>query len=171
MGTIAEKLRHLAETKTAIKNAIAAKGVAVSERDTFRSYATKIGQIKDEGKSTLLEIPNPQETSEIYFKVEIPNGGGYINFTFTDFDWTYSISSDGVSWSAPIECIAENFEKIIFRESEYPLRQALVKVVSKGAYEPRYLNVNLGVGTYVCIPTEYTFIDWYRDASATPMTN
>lgn len=45
MGTIAEKLTYLDGTKTAIKNAIIAKGVSVGENDTFRSYATKIGNI------------------------------------------------------------------------------------------------------------------------------
>ena len=45
MGTIAEKLTYLNNTKTAIKNAVIAKGVSVSDTDTFRSYADKIGQI------------------------------------------------------------------------------------------------------------------------------
>lgn len=45
MGTIAEKLTYLNDTKTAIKNAVVAKGVSVSDTDTFRSYADKIGQI------------------------------------------------------------------------------------------------------------------------------
>ena len=45
MGTVAEKLTYLGETKTAIKNAISSKGVSISDSDTFRSYADKIGQI------------------------------------------------------------------------------------------------------------------------------
>ena len=45
MGTIADKLNYLNTTKTNIKNAIIAKGVAVSDNDTFRSYATKISDI------------------------------------------------------------------------------------------------------------------------------
>lgn len=40
-----DKLNYLIETKSAIKNAITAKGVEVSNTDTFRSYADKIGQI------------------------------------------------------------------------------------------------------------------------------
>ncbi len=43
MGTLVEKINYLKETKTAIKNAIVAKGVPVSDTDTFRSYAGKIG--------------------------------------------------------------------------------------------------------------------------------
>lgn len=45
MGTIAEKLEYLNGTKTAIKTAITNRGVSVSDADTFRDYATKIGDI------------------------------------------------------------------------------------------------------------------------------
>ena len=45
MGTIADKLLYLNETKTAIKDAIVAKGVTVADTDSFRSYADKIGQV------------------------------------------------------------------------------------------------------------------------------
>ena len=51
MGTIAEKLTYLNNTKTAIKNAVIAKGVSVSDTDTFRSYADKIGQISGGGSA------------------------------------------------------------------------------------------------------------------------
>lgn len=44
-NTISDKLTYLEGTKSAIKDAIVAKGVAVSDSDTFRSYANKIGQI------------------------------------------------------------------------------------------------------------------------------
>ena len=49
MGTIAEKLTYLNGTKTAIKNAIINKGVAVSDTDTFRSYASKIESMQTGG--------------------------------------------------------------------------------------------------------------------------
>lgn len=45
MGTTADKLAYLNGTKTAIKNAIVAKGVAVPDGTTFRGYADKIGSI------------------------------------------------------------------------------------------------------------------------------
>lgn len=45
MGTITDKLNKLAETKSAIKTAIVNKGVAVSDSDTFASYANKIASI------------------------------------------------------------------------------------------------------------------------------
>lgn len=47
MGTTADKLAYLNGTKTAIKNAIVAKGVAVPDGTTFRGYAEKIGDIID----------------------------------------------------------------------------------------------------------------------------
>ena len=49
MGTIADKLTYLSDTKAAIRNAIAEKGVAVTDADTFRSYADKIRLIDGGG--------------------------------------------------------------------------------------------------------------------------
>ena len=45
MGTVADKLNYLKETKTAIKNALVGKGVEVADSDTFRSYAQKVADI------------------------------------------------------------------------------------------------------------------------------
>ncbi len=45
MGAASDKLNHLAGTKTAIREAIAAKGVDVPEATPFRQYATKIAAI------------------------------------------------------------------------------------------------------------------------------
>lgn len=50
MGTIAEKLLYLAETKSKIKEAIIAKGVAVDDKAKFRDYAAHIGSIKTDPK-------------------------------------------------------------------------------------------------------------------------
>lgn len=49
MATIAEQLTSLANTKTAIKDAIVAKGVAVADTDPFSAYPAKIGQIESSG--------------------------------------------------------------------------------------------------------------------------
>lgn len=49
MATVAEQLTSLANTKTAIKNAIVAKGVAVADTDPFSAYAGKIGEIQAGG--------------------------------------------------------------------------------------------------------------------------
>ena len=45
MGTTADKLNKLVETKAAIKTAITNKGVEISDTDTFFSYASKIDSI------------------------------------------------------------------------------------------------------------------------------
>lgn len=52
MATIAEQLTSLSNTKTAIKDAIVAKGVAVADTDPFSAYPTKIGQISGGGGAT-----------------------------------------------------------------------------------------------------------------------
>lgn len=49
MATIAEQLTSLANTKTAIKDAIVAKGVAVADTVPFSAYPAKIGQIESGG--------------------------------------------------------------------------------------------------------------------------
>ena len=49
MGTISDKLTYLSGTKDAIKQAIIAKGVEVTDTDTFRSYANKIEAIQSGG--------------------------------------------------------------------------------------------------------------------------
>lgn len=48
-NTIQDKLAYLEETKGLIKEAIIAKGVSVSDEDTFRSYADKIETIETGG--------------------------------------------------------------------------------------------------------------------------
>ena len=45
MGTLANKLQYLKDTKDAIMNAIIEKGVEITSSDTFRSYADKIKDI------------------------------------------------------------------------------------------------------------------------------
>lgn len=49
MGSVADKLSKLMETKSAIKSAITAKGVTISDSDPFSSYAGKIAQIEGGG--------------------------------------------------------------------------------------------------------------------------
>ena len=49
MGTTSDKLLYLQGTKSAIKDAIVAKGVSVETGTHFRDYATKIGEISGGG--------------------------------------------------------------------------------------------------------------------------
>ena len=57
MGTINEKLNYLLQTKENIKQAIKGKGVAITDSDSFRSYAEKIGTIKAGGDEILIDAP------------------------------------------------------------------------------------------------------------------
>ena len=52
MKTTTDKLQYLLDTKEAIKNAIASKGVDISNKDAFRSYASKIESIQQSGETT-----------------------------------------------------------------------------------------------------------------------
>ena len=45
MATIAENLKSISDSKAAIKTAIIAKGVAVSDSDALNTYAAKIDSI------------------------------------------------------------------------------------------------------------------------------
>lgn len=78
MGTIAEKLTYLQGTKQAIRAAITAKGVAVSDADTFRGYADKIGAIPQSGGSAaqdwfayLENALSKTETSTAYRHIQL----------------------------------------------------------------------------------------------------
>ena len=57
MGTTADKINYLNGTKAAIKEAIENKGVTVSDSDTFRSYAEKIGDIEGGSVFTIKNQP------------------------------------------------------------------------------------------------------------------
>lgn len=114
MGTIAEKLTYLEGTKSAIKDAIIAKGVEVTDTDTFRSYAEKIESIEAggscESQSKELTITDngtrvvtPDEgyllnqvtvtTNVTTGKPVIPNGISFYGSTWTTFD------TDPYDWS------------------------------------------------------------------------
>ena len=58
MGTINEKLNYLLQTKENIKQAIKEKGVEITDSDSFRSYAEKIGTIKAGGGEILIDAPS-----------------------------------------------------------------------------------------------------------------
>lgn len=94
MGTITDKLNKLAETKSAIKTAIVNKGVAVSDSDTFASYANKIASIEGGSsglpdivyiESRLQECPdiNPDAKYPIIFSLGDSNYPQFTNRTIT----------------------------------------------------------------------------------------
>lgn len=64
MGTTADKLNYLIETKRRIKNALLVKGVSISENEPFRSYADAIIDIPQEVNGTIL---TPVEIGDVNF--------------------------------------------------------------------------------------------------------
>ena len=100
MATIAEQLTSLANTKTAIKDAIVAKGVQVADDTPFRNYADKIGEISGGGESSGEWQPNPnwwdirkildEDTRDYAGKV------GVILYDFNDVS-DFQLSSSGMT--------------------------------------------------------------------------
>lgn len=74
MGTIADKLSHLAETKSQIKAAIEAKGVEIPEGTSFREYAPLIGDIPTGGELNIaFGDTAPEDTSKLWVKTDSKN--------------------------------------------------------------------------------------------------
>ena len=73
MGTTADKLAYLNGTKTAIKNAIVAKGVAVPDGTTFRAYADKIGSIVK-----VPSLSNPGSASDLRSGKQLAGADGSV---------------------------------------------------------------------------------------------
>lgn len=93
-NTISDKLTYLEGTKSAIKDAIVAKGVAVSDSDTFRSYANKIGQIESGG------------------------GGGKVNLN--DYGLTFANATTTTEQYNNIEYTLPNNMSSFFRDAKFP---------------------------------------------------
>lgn len=143
MGTIAEKLRHLAETKTAIKNAITAKGVSVAESDTFRAYATKIGQIRS--GSGILEIPIASSPSEIYFIVDFKSDTSLqFNVQSGRFSWHCMVCEDGNLWKEIGIYSGSESPVIALGLSPYPTGQLLFRILAESANVMADVNVTAG---------------------------
>ena len=83
MGTIAQKLTYLEDTKTAIGNAIAAKGGSVTGK-TFRQYATEISNLPsggggDDVYTSTDVIPTTFDVKTTIKKINIPEGVTTVN--------------------------------------------------------------------------------------------
>lgn len=101
MGTTAEKLAYLADTKTAIKDAIIAKGVEVPEVTTFREYADKISQIIDQSSKPDADISKPikfydydgslvesWDLEELASSESLPSPASHNGLTFQEWNYT-----------------------------------------------------------------------------------
>ena len=83
MATIAEQLTSLANTKTAIKQAIVDKGVAVTDDTPFSGYAAKIGEISGGGGATKygLTIDAVLGDADANGALQVPTGAYTLNFS------------------------------------------------------------------------------------------
>ena len=125
--SIENKLTYLEGTKTAIKDAIVAKGVAIDDNATFRSYATAISTIETGGGT---EINNQTKTVEInqngqttvsydegytglesvVINTNVPTGSG---------DCNVSACFDGLGYEALPLFLAEDLQKAAQLKQEY----------------------------------------------------
>ena len=69
MGTIAAKLRKVLETKKSIQNALKAKGVNVSDSDSFESYVDKIENLSGGIPSGYEEMTYIKSTADGYINL------------------------------------------------------------------------------------------------------
>lgn len=136
-NTISDKLTYLEGTKSAIKDAIVAKGVAVSDSDTFRSYADKIGQISgggggkvnlnDYGLTLAFSTMTQEQYDNVTYSFDDPSSTKWffqdanlkgitinLNSTFNilnyDLECTfYQIKCSDILFPAEIYCSSANF--------------------------------------------------------------
>lgn len=80
MGTTADKLEYLSDTKELIRQAIIDKGVQVDLEETFRSYPDKISQIETGGSSWVdfFTYLNMRECTISYDELDIFIAAGVI---------------------------------------------------------------------------------------------
>jgi len=124
MGTVNEKFTYLDGTKTAIKNAIVARGIAVETTDTFRSYASKInsiGQISAKNASALIR-PTSLTQGTGYTAWTIPTDNSIVSDSFsTAVTFTvmatigyFWITLDGVNSIVPVPANYQSTELPFF---------------------------------------------------------
>lgn len=80
MGTVVEKIRYIAGTKSAIRSAISKKGVEVGDEVTFRAYAEKIAEIAKIQSATAYVFENA--TMSKSYPVDEMTEAGWKTFPF-----------------------------------------------------------------------------------------
>ena len=123
MGTTADKLAYLNGTKTAIKNAIVAKGVAVPDGTTFRAYAEKIGSIVK-----VPSLSNPGSASDLRSGKQLAGADGSV-VTGTLAEVTQATPSISVSSSGLITASATQSGGIV----EGGTKSATQQLTTQGA--------------------------------------
>ena len=125
MGTTAEKLAYLSETKTAIKDAIVAKGVEVPDGTTFRQYADLISGISTGLSDVDLALadatPEDVTAGKTFYagdralKTGTSQGGGALkNVTFT-----LNLGLAKMGW-AYMYWTVQNGESTVFYKTDNP---------------------------------------------------
>ncbi len=84
MGTVVEKIRYIAGTKSAIRSAIVKKGVEVGDEVTFRAYAEKIAEI--EGGQSAASYIFENTTKAKSYPVDEMTEAGWKTFPFNFVD-------------------------------------------------------------------------------------
>ncbi len=159
MGTLEDKLTYLSGTKTAIKNAIIAKGVNVGENDTFRSYASKIGdietgsQINVESLSVTENGTYTAESGSAYSPVYVNVSPDIERLDVTE-NGTYSASGDG--YDPVVVNVQPDLERL--------------DVTENGTYTPtsdgyNLVTVNVPKATYTDNDGNVHAVDFQKDQS------
>ena len=109
MATIAEQLTSLANTKTAIKDAIVAQGIQVADTDPFSAYPTKIGQISGGGATTKFGVSIDNLIGDaVNGSYQPPVGGVSINLSgVTSMTGLLSYKAYGIT--GDVSLIADDF--------------------------------------------------------------
>lgn len=121
MGTINEKLDYLETTKTKIKEAIVAKGVAVDDATTFRQYAEKITSIPQEGGGgTTEKVPLATNTT---FD-NSPSTGAYdfaesINMSKFDLSKTKKLTIKNYTVTGLSNTVVNNLDELNLSDSKF----------------------------------------------------
>ncbi|UUC46540.1 BspA family leucine-rich repeat surface protein [Flavobacterium cerinum] len=165
MGTIADKLTYLGQTKSEIRDAIISKGGTVTAETPFREYAERIREIKSETTVNPDEWKRPADWLSIEGRVKVGDQkfvGLYAIFEDSNFAALSATGNYTVDWG---DGVVENYASgiqanHIYSYSAFPgtdssrgYRQAIVTVTPQAGQS--LTNINLqrkhtqaGLGAY-----------------------
>lgn len=162
MGTIADKLTYLQGTKSAIKDAIVAKGVSVENGTPFRDYATKIGEISGGGTPTPVadEWVRPTEWLPLPDNIDGVQKVSILNAVFdTDSEFVAFVCRGAytVDWG---DGVVENFGDNVKAEHKYDYNNANLNsdTVSKFGYKQCIITITPQAGNNL---TSINFVNYH----------
>ena len=154
MGTISDKLTYLQGTKSAIKDAIVAKGVTVPTGTTFRDYATKIGEISGGGGTPVAdEWVRPSEWLPLPDNVDGVQKVSILNAVFdTDSEFVAFMCAGAytVDWG---DGVVENYNAYVKAEHKYDYSNVNLNsdTVSKFGYKQCVITITPQAGNNLTI--------------------